>query len=184
VAVDYGICRIVRPDLNFRSVILSPLLSFSLASSFINETVRERRPRGARKTESFSRMIKLTAAAALVAGLSLPTCLPASAEPSTHNGRWSVELVTETGLCSARYTYALAIREGQVQLISGGAGAQVNGHVGADGSVGLTVSNGTASGTGTGRLQAGSGAGTWRVSSLCSGHWTARRSDNRTAQAE
>jgi hypothetical protein len=129
-------------------------------------------------------MIKLTAAAAIAAGLLVPTCLPARAEPGPHNGTWSVELVTESGLCSARYTYALAIREGQVRLISGAAGARVSGHVGADGSVGLTVSNGTASGTGTGRLQAGNGAGTWKVSSLCSGRWTARRSDNRTAQAD
>lgn len=129
-------------------------------------------------------MLKPIALAALAAGLALPICAAASAEPGTHNGTWSVELVTESGLCNARYSYALAIREGQVRLVSGGAGVQVNGHVGADGIVGLRVSNGTASGTGTGRLQAGSGAGTWKVSSLCSGHWTARRSDTRTAQAE
>ncbi|GJE11179.1 MULTISPECIES: hypothetical protein [Methylobacterium] len=129
-------------------------------------------------------MIKLTAVAAVAAGLSVPACLPARAESGPHNGTWSVELVTESGLCSARYSYALAIREGQVRLISGTAGARVSGHVGADGSVGLTVSNGTASGTGTGRLQAGNGSGTWKVTSLCSGRWTARRSDNRTAQAE
>src|SRR6478735_11010265 len=163
------------------AVTLSPFLSFRLASSFINETDHARCTRRRAQRREFPRMIKLTAVAAIAAGLTLPTCLPASAEPSTHNGRWSVELVTESGLCSARYTYALAIREGQMQLISGGAGAQVNGHVGADGSVGLTVSNGTASGTGTGRLRSGSGAGTWKVSSLCSGHWTARRSDTRTA---
>ena len=128
-------------------------------------------------------MIKLSAAA-LAAGLFLPACPSAHAEPAAHNGTWAVELVTESGLCNARYSYALAIREGQVRLISGGAGARVSGHVGADGSVGLTVSNGTASGTGTGRLRAGNGSGTWAVSSLCSGRWTARRSDNRTAQAE
>jgi hypothetical protein len=129
-------------------------------------------------------MIKLVAAAALAAGLSLPVHVPAVAAPGTNNGTWSVELVTESGLCNARYTYALAIREGQVQLVSGGGGAHVSGHVGADGSVGLTVSNGSASGTGTGRLQAGNGAGTWKVASLCSGRWTARRHDNRTAQAD
>ncbi|SDN98662.1 hypothetical protein SAMN05216360_113119 [Methylobacterium phyllostachyos] len=129
-------------------------------------------------------MLKPVALAALAASLSLPICPAASAEPGTHNGTWSVELVTESGLCNARYSYALAIREGQVQLVSGSAGVRVNGHVGADGLVGLSVSNGTASGTGTGRLQAGTGAGTWKVSSLCSGHWTARRSDTRTAQAE
>ena len=128
-------------------------------------------------------MIKLSATA-LAAVLFGPACLSAHAEQAAHNGTWSVELVTESGLCSARYSYALAIREGQVRLISGTAGARVSGHVGADGSVGLTVSNGTASGTGTGRLRADNGSGTWAVSSLCSGRWTARRSDNRTAQAE
>jgi hypothetical protein len=108
----------------------------------------------------------------------------AHAEPGANNGTWSVELVTESGLCSARYSYALAIRQGQVQLVSGEAGARVSGHVGADGSVGLAVSNGTASGTGTGRLQAGTGSGTWKVASLCSGRWTARRRNDRTAQAD
>ncbi|MCJ2070999.1 hypothetical protein MKK75_19770 [Methylobacterium sp. J-030] len=129
-------------------------------------------------------MMKSVAFAALAAGLALPICAAASTEPGTHNGTWSVELVTESGLCNARYSYALAIREGQVQLVSGGAGVRVNGHVGPDGLVGLNVSNGAATGTGTGRLQAGTGAGTWKVSSLCSGRWTARRSDTRTAQAE
>ena len=128
-------------------------------------------------------MIKLSTAA-LATALTVPVCPPAHAEPAAHNGTWAVELVTESGLCSARYNYALAIREGQVRLISGSAGARVSGHVGANGSVGLTVSNGTASGTGTGRLQAGNGTGTWKVNALCSGRWTARRSDNRTAQAE
>lgn len=129
-------------------------------------------------------MLKSIALVALAAGLSLPIGAAAFAESGTHNGTWSVELVTESGLCNARYSYALAIREGQVQLVSGSAGVRVNGHVGADGVVGLSVSNGTATGTGTGRLLAGTGAGTWKVSSLCSGHWTARRSNTRTAQAE
>ncbi len=129
-------------------------------------------------------MINLTAAAAMATGLFIMTGVPAEASPSKQNGTWSVELVTESGPCSARYSYALAIREGTVQLVSGDAGARVNGHVGADGIVGLTVSTGTASGTGTGRLQGGIGAGTWKVASLCSGRWTARRSDTRTAQAE
>jgi hypothetical protein len=139
---------------------------------------------GACFAERESCMIKLVAATALAAGLSSMVSLPAQAEPGANNGTWSVELVTESGLCSARYSYALAIREGQVQLVSGGAGARVSGHVGADGSVGLAVTNGTASGTGTGRLQAGTGSGTWKVASLCSGRWTARRRDDRTAQAD
>ena len=39
----------------------------------------------------------------------------------------------------------------------------MSGRVGADGSVGLNVSNGAASGAGTGRLQARTGGGTWKV---------------------
>jgi hypothetical protein len=129
-------------------------------------------------------MFKPITAAVLAAGLSLPAGPAALAAPVATNGTWSVELVTESGLCSARYSYALAIREGQEQLVSGNAGARVSGHVGADGSVGLSVSNGTASGTGTGRLQAGNGSGTWKVAALCSGRWTARRNNDRTAQAD
>ncbi|MHC2105862.1 hypothetical protein [Methylobacterium sp.] len=129
-------------------------------------------------------MIKLVAAAALAAGLFSAISPSAHAAPGANNGTWSVELVTESGLCNARYTYALAIREGQVRLVSGEAGARVSGHVGADGSVGLAVTTGTASGTGTGRLQAGTGSGTWKVATLCSGHWTARRRNDRTAQAD
>jgi len=139
---------------------------------------------GARFAERISRMIKLVATVVFAAGLSSAVSLPASAESGANNGTWAVELVTESGLCSARYSYALAIREDQVQLVSGGAGARVSGHVGADGSIGLAVTNGTASGTGTGRLQAGTGSGTWKVASLCSGRWTARRRDDRTAQAD
>ena len=128
-------------------------------------------------------MTKPVALLALAAALSLPGGAPAAASDG-HNGTWAVELVTESGLCSARYTYAVAIREGQVRPVSATGGARVSGRVGADGLVGLSVSDGAASGTGTGRLQGGSGSGTWKVSALCSGRWTARRSDNRTAQAE
>ena len=71
-----------------------------------------------------------------------------------------------------------------VVLTSAAAGATLNGRVGPDGTVGLNVSNGTASGAVSGRLQAQSGGGTWKVSSLCSGRWTARRHTTRTAQAE
>lgn len=118
------------------------------------------------------------AALALVAS----AAAPASAGAERHNGTWSVELVTESGVCSARYNYAVAIRDGEVRATSGG--AQVSGRVLADGTVGITVSGAGGSGSGTGRLSGSKGSGTWAVSSLCSGHWTARRGDTRTAQAE
>jgi hypothetical protein len=125
-------------------------------------------------------------ALALAAGLALGGLLPtASARAGDYTGTWRVELVTESGICDSRYSYAVAIQEGQVRLASAAeAGTRMSGRVGADGTVGLTVSNGGTSGAASGRLQAQSGSGTWKVSSLCSGSWTARRSNTRTAQAE
>ncbi len=116
----------------------------------------------------------------------LATCaVTASARAAErHNGTWSVELVTDSGLCNARYTYAVAIRDGEVRALSGGAGTQVSGRVAPDGTVGISVANATATGTGTGRLDGTRGSGTWSVSSLCTGRWTARRGNARTAQAE
>ena len=128
-------------------------------------------------------MSKTLTVLALAAGLCLPAAAGAS-EPGAYNGTWAVDLVTESGLCSARYSYSVAIREGQVQLASAGeTGTRMSGRVGADGTVGLTVSSGGTSGAALGRLQAQGGSGTWKVASLCSGRWTARRTDTRTAQA-
>ena len=131
-------------------------------------------------------MSKLAMVVALGAGLSSAAMLPAAArDAGNFNGAWSVDLVTESGMvCDSRYTYAVSVQEGQVRLTSAAAGATLNGRVGPDGTVGLNVSNGTASGAVSGRLQAQSGGGTWKVSSLCSGRWTARRHTTRTAQAE
>lgn len=122
----------------------------------------------------------------LVGLLSGAIPMPAAAgEPGAFNGTWAVDLVTESGLCDARYTTAITIRDGQVRAASAKeAGARVTGQVGPDGTVGLNVSNGTASGAASGRLQAAGGAGTWKVSALCSGRWTARRNTTQTAQAE
>lgn len=129
-------------------------------------------------------MSKTFTVLALAAGLSLPGAAGAS-EPGAYNGTWAVDLVTESGLCNAHYSYSVAIREGQVQSASAAsAGTRMSGRVGADGTVGLNVSNSGASGAASGRLQAQGGAGTWKVASLCSGRWTARRTDTRTAQAE
>ncbi|KQT76905.1 hypothetical protein [Methylobacterium sp. Leaf466] len=111
--------------------------------------------------------------------------LAASTKAGSHfNGTWSVELVTESGLCDSRARYAVSVNEGSVRLVSASDKARLSGRVDTDGTVGLSVSNGSASGAVTGRLQARSGGGTWKVSALCSGRWTATRSDTRTAQAE
>lgn len=132
-------------------------------------------------------MLKLAAVLALGAGLSSSLVLPAAArEGDNFNGTWSVELVPESGVCNGRYSYAVSVTDGQVNLVPTGsaAGATMTGRVGPDGSVGLSVSNGSASGSASGRLRARTGSGTWTVSAFCSGRWTAKRRSVRTAQAE
>ncbi|KAB1072138.1 hypothetical protein [Methylobacterium planeticum] len=132
-------------------------------------------------------MLKVVTVVALAAGLVAPAPAGAAeAVPSrSFNGTWSVELVTESGLCDSRYNYAVSVQEGNVRLVSGSdAATRMSGRVGSDGTVGLSVSNGSASGAVSGRLQARSGGGTWKVSALCSGRWTARRQGAQVAQAE
>lgn len=130
-------------------------------------------------------MTKIAMALALATSLTAPLATPVAA--GNFDGTWSVELVTESGsLCDARYSYSLTVQDGQVRPIAKAAstGATVTGHVGADGSVGLSVASSGASGSASGRLKATAGSGTWKVSSLCTGRWTARRNTQRTAQAD
>ncbi|GJD52388.1 hypothetical protein OPKNFCMD_5153 [Methylobacterium crusticola] len=130
-------------------------------------------------------MLKSVVAALSLSAGFVAAVQPGAAEDRSYNGTWSVQLVTESGLCDSRYTVALAIRDGDVRLAATGeGGATVSGRIGQDGSVGLNVRRGSASGAAQGRLQANSGSGTWTVSSLCTGRWTAQRRSTRVAQAD
>lgn len=126
-------------------------------------------------------MTKFALSAVLAAFIASP------AAASDFDGTWSVQLVTESGLCDAQYVYTLSVQGGQVRPVTTASsnGTTVTGRVGADGGVGLNVATAAANGTASGRLQVRSGAGTWRVSGgLCSGRWTARRHTVRTAQVD
>jgi hypothetical protein len=125
------------------------------------------------------RYVTLTALSAAL--ISVGQVSSASAEPRSFNGLWTVQLVTESGPCSSSYRYALAVHNGQVRVASGG-GASISGHIAESGRVGLNIQHSAASGVASGRLRANSGSGTWTVSSVCSGRWTARRSPSSVAQ--
>lgn len=133
-------------------------------------------------------MSKLALTFALAAGLTSHMAIPAGArDGANYDGNWSVELVTESGaLCDARYNYSLSVQDGQVRPMARAASGStsVTGRVGRDGAVGLNVATSAANGSASGRLQTQSGSGTWKVSSLCSGRWTARRQTTRTALAD
>jgi hypothetical protein len=128
-------------------------------------------------------MLKQTPAALTLAAGLLAAGAPALAEAPNFNGTWTVQLVTETGMCGGSYSYTVAIQDGQVRLASAGGSASIAGRIGADGSVGLTVQQGPASGAASGRLRSSAGSGTWKASSLCSGRWSAQRRSTLTAQA-
>ena len=108
----------------------------------------------------------------------------ALAEPADYNGTWSVQLVSESGSCDRSASYTIAVEDGRVRYLPSGNEARisVSGQVGPGGSVTIGVRQGLGSADASGRLGAGSGSGTWKVSMLgCSGRWTAQR---RTSTAQ
>src|SRR5918998_4976386 len=127
-------------------------------------------------------MLKQTLAALTLAAAPFTASNPALAEAADFDGTWTVQLVTETGVCSGS-SYTVAIQDGQVRLASAGGSASITGQISTDGSVGLNVRQGPASGSASGRLRSSTGSGTWKASSLCSGRWAAQRRSTLTAQA-
>ncbi len=96
---------------------------------------------------------------------------------SNFDGDWSVVIQTRAGACIPTLRYPVAISNG----IVGNAGdtpATVQGRVAPTGAVRVTVQSGGSWASGSGRLTATSGGGTWRgqgTSGLCTGTWQAER---------
>ena len=104
----------------------------------------------------------------------VPASAPASAR-SNFDGTWSVLIVTQKGTCDRAYRYPVKIENGTVGY-AGSASFNVTGKVGQNGAVTVTVSRGSNSATGTGRMSGADGSGTWTAASgECSGTWTAER---------
>jgi len=100
---------------------------------------------------------------------------PIAAGKTSYNGSWSVLIVTEKGTCDRAYRYPVKIENGTVGY-AGTASFNVSGSVGDNGAVTVTVSRGSQSAKGTGRMSASDGAGTWVAGSgECSGTWSAER---------
>jgi hypothetical protein len=64
----------------------------------------------------------------LAAGL-LAAGTPALAEAPDFNGTWTVQLVTEAGVCGSSFSYTVAIQDGQVRLASAGGSASITGRI-------------------------------------------------------
>jgi len=113
---------------------------------------------------------------ALLAASAIPAAsAPITAGKQSLDGTWSVLIVTEQGKCDRAYRYPVKIENGTVGY-AGSASFNVTGKVGQNGAVTVTVSRGSNSATGTGRMSGADGSGTWTAASgECSGIWTAER---------
>jgi hypothetical protein len=115
------------------------------------------------------------AALAMLASTVIPAGSAPIASPKSFDGGWSVLIVTEKGTCDRAYRYPIKIENGAVGY-AGSASFNVTGKVGQNGAVTVTVSRGSNSATGTGRMSGTDGSGTWTAASgECSGIWTAER---------
>ena len=120
------------------------------------------------------RPLTLMAAAAFGFGL---VAAPPAAFAATHDGNWSVLVITEKGTCDKAYRYSVGVTNGQVRY-QGESAVNFNGTVSSNGAVKVNIRLGEQGANGTGRLTATSGAGTWRGvggAGECSGRWEAER---------
>src|SRR5581483_6616463 len=125
-----------------------------------------------------------TAAATFAASFVSLAILTASVAPAfaapiasakSFDGGWSVLIVTERGTCDRAYRYPVRISNGSVGY-AGTASFNVTGQVGQNGAVTVTVSRGSQSASGSGRLSLTDGTGHWRTAGgECSGTWSAER---------
>jgi len=102
------------------------------------------------------------------------TATPTTALPA-YDGLWSVSIVTEKGDCDRGYRYPIRIARG-VLSNAGDTAFTIAGNVGPTGLIRVTVSHGSSSANGIGRLAGNIGNGSW-IGASCSGTWTAERRD-------
>ena len=101
----------------------------------------------------------------------------ARARTADFDGNWTVLVVTEAGNCDAAYRYGVSVDNGAVRY-RGESGIDVRGNVDPSGRVHVSIGRGDQRAEGTGRLDGGSGSGTWNgrsATNRCSGRWEADR---------
>lgn len=117
-----------------------------------------------------------------LAGLALAavfvTSTLADAAPSLRgpfDGRWSVEVITESGTCDRAFRWSLGVGGGRVTDIGGNI-AKAAGGIDRGGRVSVTLTNNSGVLTARGAASGNWGQGTWVAPSRqCSGRWRAER---------
>jgi hypothetical protein len=113
---------------------------------------------------------------ALAAGSALAV-LPAQAQTNKFDGRWSIEVITESGGCDKAYRYSILIEDGKARY-GGREAFTVAGQVQPNGAVTGSISHGQDRADVTGRLEGNLGVGTWKAASTsrtCAGRWNAEK---------
>ncbi len=117
-------------------------------------------------------LVAASASFAASAGFAATSSSSSSTLPR-YDGVWSVSIVTEKGTCDRGYRYPIRNENG-VLANAGDAAFTITGKVAPTGSITVTVSHGSSSASGSGRLAGSIGEGLWRGGE-CSGTWTAER---------
>lgn len=123
-------------------------------------------------TTFLTNRISRGAAGALVAASAILASTASFAVPR-FDGLWSVSIITEKGTCDRGYRYPIRISNG-VLANAGDVAFNITGKVASTGAITVTVSHGSTSASGNGRLAGDIGAGNWS-GAQCSGTWTAER---------
>jgi hypothetical protein len=119
-------------------------------------------------TRSFRALLVLGFAAVAIAGLARPAA-------AASDGLWSVLIITEKGTCDRGYRYPVKIARGVIGHADTNSSFDIRGRV-SGGRINVSVSRGSQSARGSGRIGATTGTGTWRtISGECSGTWTAEK---------
>jgi hypothetical protein len=92
---------------------------------------------------------------------------------TSYDGLWSVVIVTQKGACDRSYRYPVRISNASL-VNAGDSAVSIKGSVQGNGSLTVTVSDGSKNVTGSGRLSATAGAGSWSGGD-CAGTWEAER---------
>ena len=119
---------------------------------------------------------KLAVLAATLAG-TVAFGLPPAAMAATHDGSWSVLIITEKGDCDPAYRYAVSVADGKVRY-QGDTAVNMSGTITPAGAVKVSIRLGDKGANGTGRLSGNTGSGTWRgtgPNASCAGRWEAEK---------
>jgi hypothetical protein len=123
------------------------------------------------------RVLSSTIVATVLGGAAFVSAPPA-ALAATHDGNWTVLIVTEKGSCDRGYRYDVKIANGHVRY-EGEAAVDLAGTVASNGAINVSIKAGEKGASGTGHLSSTSGSGTWHGSgtngSNCAGRWEAVR---------